>query len=315
MPLDPPIAALLQQMEANGATGGLMASGDITAARTLMAQMLGGLAMAELPTGVPDPTSIEIPSDAGPIPALVYRPTSEGPHATLVFLHGGGFALGDAASYDGQVRAIVAALDAVVVSVDYRLAPEHPFPAAVEDAVAATNWAGEHLAELGGRDDRLAVGGDSAGGNLSAVVAQARRDAGLPLAGQLLIYPITDPATDHPSLTENGEGYFLTRSDMTWFEQAYAGEQDIAAGLADVRAAPATGDLQGLAPAVVTTAGFDPLRDDGDAYARALEAAGVTVRHLENPSLIHGWLAMAPLSPAAREARDAALAAFKELLA
>ncbi|MDO9409164.1 alpha/beta hydrolase [Patulibacter sp.] len=315
MPLDPPIAALLQQMEANGAAGGLMAAGDIVAARTLMGQMLGGLAMAEAPTGVADPTSTEIPSDAGPIPALVYRPASEGPHATLVFLHGGGFALGDAASYDGQVRAIVAGLDAVVVSVDYRLAPEHPFPAAVEDAIAATNWAGEHLAELGGREDRLAVGGDSAGGNLSAVVAQARRDAGLPLAGQLLIYPVTDPATDFPSLTENGEGYFLTKADMTWFEQAYAGEQDIAAGLADVRASPATGDLQGLAPAVVTTAGFDPLRDDGDAYARALEAAGVTVRHLENPSLIHGWLAMAPLSPAAREARDAALTAFKDLLA
>jgi acetyl esterase len=315
MPLDPPIAALLQQMEANGASGGLMAAGDITAARTLMAQMMGGLAMAELPTGIPDPESVEIPSDAGVIPALVYRPATDGPHATLVFLHGGGFALGDAASYDGQVRAIAAGLDAVVVSVDYRLAPEHPFPAAVEDAIAATAWAGERLAELGGREDRLAVGGDSAGGNLSAVVAQARRDAGLPLAGQLLIYPVTDPATDYPSLTENGVGYFLTTADMTWFEQAYAGGQDIAAGLADVRAAPATGDLQGLAPAVVATAGFDPLRDDGDAYAKALEAAGVTVRHLENPSLIHGWLAMAPLSPAAREARDAALAAFKELLA
>jgi len=313
MPLDPPIAALLQQMKENGAAGGLMATGDLAAARTLMAQMLGGLAMAELPTDVPDPETIEIPSDAGPLPARVYRPATEGPHATLVFLHGGGFALGDAVSYDGQVKAIVAGADVVAVSVDYRLAPEHPFPAAVEDAIAATAWAGEHLDELGG-DDRLAVGGDSAGGNLSAVVAQARRDAGLPLAAQLLIYPITDPATTHPSQTENGEGYFLTASDMEWFEQAYAGEQDIAAGLADLRASPASGDLSGLAPAVVATAGFDPLRDDGDAYARALEAAGVTVRHLENPSLIHGWLAMAPLSPAAREARDAALAALKELL-
>jgi acetyl esterase len=313
MPLDPPIAALLNQMEASGASGGLMAGGDIGAARTLMAQMLGGLAMAEMPTGVPDPESIEIPSAAGPIPARVYRPTTDGPHATLVFLHGGGFALGDTASYDGQVRAITAGADVVVVSVDYRLAPEHPFPAAVEDAIAATAWAGEHLAELGG-DDRLAVGGDSAGGNLSAVVAQARRDAGLPLAAQLLIYPVTDPATTYPSHEENGEGYFLTASDMRWFEQAYAGEQDIAAGLADVRAAPASGSLEGLAPAVVATAGFDPLRDDGDAYARALAAAGVTVRHLENPSLIHGWLAMAPLSPAAREARDTALAALKDLL-
>jgi acetyl esterase len=315
MPLDPPIAALLQQMEANGASGGLMRSGDIGAARTLMAQLLGGLAMAELPTGVADPVKVEIPSDAGPISARVYRPATEGPHPTLVFLHGGGFALGDASSYDGQVRAITAGVDAVVVSVDYRLAPEHPFPAAAEDAIAATRWAGEHLAELGGREDRLAVGGDSAGGNLAAVVAQARRDAGLPLAAQLLIYPVTDPATTYPSQEENGEGYFLTNADMQWFEHAYAGEQDIAAGLADVRASPAKGNLEGLAPAVVATGGYDPLRDDGDAYARALQAAGVTVRHLENPSLIHGWLAMAPLSPASAQARADALAALKELLA
>lgn len=315
MPLDPPIAALLQQMAAAGASGGIMRDGDIAQARALMAQMMGGLAMAEVPTGITDPSPIEIPSDAGPIPARIYRPGTDGPHATLVFLHGGGFSLGDAASYDGQVRAITHGLDAVVVSVDYRLAPEHPFPAAVEDAIAATTWAGEHLAELGGREDRLAVGGDSAGGNLSAVVAQARRDAGLPLAAQWLIYPVTDPATTYPSHEENGEGYFLTAADMTWFEQAYAGGQDIAAGLADVRAAPATGDLTGLAPAVVATAGFDPLRDDGDAYARALEAAGGIVRHLENPTLIHGWLAMAPLSPASREARDTAIAALKDLLA
>lgn len=315
MPLDPPIAALLQQMEANGASGGLMSSGDVGAARTLMAQMLGGLAMAEQPTGVADPVEIQIPSDAGPIPALVYRPATDGPHATLVFIHGGGFALGDARSYDAQVRAITKAVDAVVVSIDYRLAPEHPFPAAVEDAIAATTWAGEHLGELGGREDRLAVGGDSAGGNLAAVVAQARRDAGLPLAAQLLIYPFTDPATTYPSQEENGEGYFLTASDMEWFEQAYAGEQDVASGLADPRAAPATASLEGLAPAVVATGGFDPLRDDGDAYAKALAAAGVTVRHLENPSLIHGWLAMAPLSPASAAAREDALAALKALLA
>ncbi|MGX6450275.1 alpha/beta hydrolase fold domain-containing protein, partial [Patulibacter sp. S7RM1-6] len=163
-------------------------------------------------------------------------------------------------------------------------------------------------------DDRLAVGGDSAGGNLAAVVAQARRDAGLPLAAQLLVYPVTDPGTAHPSLEENGEGYFLTKDDMLWFTQAYAGDRAIEEGLADVRASPRRGDLEGLAPAVVATAGYDPLRDDGDAYARALAEAGVTVRHLENPTLIHGWLAMAPLSPAAAKARDAAVGALRELL-
>jgi acetyl esterase len=314
MPLDPPIAALLDQMEANGAAGGLMGSGDIDAARALMTQMLTGLAMAEAPTEVGEPTEIQIPSDAGPIAARVYRPATEGPHATLAFFHGGGFALGTIASYDGQVKAITQALDAVVVSSEYRLAPEHPFPAAVEDAIAAATWVGAHLAELGGREDRFAVAGDSAGGNLAAVVAQQRRDAGLPLTAQLLFYPITDPGTKHPSLEEHGEGKLLTLSDMQWFEQAYAGDQDRETGLADPRASPALGDLAGLAPAVITTGGYDPLRDDGDAYARALEAAGVRVVHLENPSLIHGWLALAPLSPAAAEARASAVAALKDLL-
>jgi acetyl esterase len=315
MPVDPPLAALLDQMAANGASGGLMGSGDLGAARTLMTQMLTGLAMAEAPTDVGEPTEIQIPSDAGPIAARVYRPGTEGPHATLAFFHGGGFALGDVPSYDGQVKAITQALDAVVVSAEYRLAPEHPFPAAVDDAIAAATWTGEHLAELGGREDRFAVAGDSAGGNLAAVVAQQRRDAGLLLSAQLLFYPITDPGTKHPSLQEHGEGKLLTLSDMQWFEEAYAGDQDRETGLADPRAAPARGRLEGLAPAVITTGGFDPLRDDGDAYARALEAAGVRVAHLENPSLIHGWLALAPLSPAAAEARASAVAALKDLLA
>ncbi|WP_210495742.1 alpha/beta hydrolase [Patulibacter sp. SYSU D01012] len=312
MPVDPPIAALLQQLNAAGPAGGLLAQG-IDNARQLFGQMLAGLAMAEAPTGVADGTDIQIPSDAGPVPARVYRPGTEGPHPTLVFFHGGGFAIGDVAGYDGQVKAICKALDGVVVSVDYRLAPEHPFPAAVEDALAAATWAGEHLAELGG-DDRLAVGGDSAGGNLAAVVAQARRDAGLPLAAQMLIYPVTDSGTPHASLEENGEGYFLTKDDILWFTQAYAGDRPIEEGLTDVRASPRRGDLAGLAPAVVATAGYDPLRDDGDAYARALQEAGVTVRHLENPTLIHGWLAMAPLSAAAAQARDAAVGALRELL-
>lgn len=314
MPVDPPIAALLEQLKASGASSGLLGDGGVEQARTVLGQVLVGLGMAEAPTEVGDAEAIEIPSDAGPISARIYRPATDGPHPTLAFLHGGGFALGDIAGYDAQCRAICQAIDAVVVSIEYRLAPEHPFPAAVDDAIAATTWVGEHLAELGGREDRFAVGGDSAGGSLSAVVAQYRRDAGLPLAAQWLIYPVTDPGTEHPSLQENGDGYFLTGADIEWFTQAYAGELDIATGLDDPRASPARGNLEGLAPAVVATAGYDPLRDDGDAYARALAAAGVPVQHLENPTLIHGWLAMAPVSPAAAEARETALAALKALL-
>ncbi|MGX6447411.1 alpha/beta hydrolase [Patulibacter sp. S7RM1-6] len=309
MPVDPPIAALLQQLNAAGPAGGLLAQG-VDQARQLFGQMLAGLAMAEAPTGVEDGTALQIPSDAGPVPARVYRPGTDGPHPTLVFFHGGGFALGDVAGYDGQVKAICRALDGVVVSVDYRLAPEHAFPAAVDDALAATAWAGEHLDELGG-DDRLAVGGDSAGGNLAAVVALALRGVGAGLVHQALIYPVTDAAGvgATESYRAYGEGHFLTTRDMAYFVRSYAGDHDPA----DPRISPLRAeDLSGLPPATVITGECDPLRDEGEAYAERLRAAGVPVELRRYAGQVHPFVLLAGIVDDAVAARQLLSARLRE---
>lgn len=257
---------------------------------------------------------IEVPGGAGPRPARVYRPEHDGPLPTVLFLHGGGFVIGDLDTHDLACRTIATESRAVVVSVDYRLAPEHPFPAAVEDTLAAAAWMVERLDELGG-SDRTGVAGDSAGGNLAAVAAQHLRDTGHALTAQLLIYPATDMGAETESSRENAEGYFLDAATMAWFGDQYAGPGGAAGiDLTDPRLSPAHGDLAGLAPAVVVTAQFDPLRDDGDAYARALEAAGVPVHHRRFPGLIHGFVDMGRHSPAADAAVRETCHLFGELL-
>jgi acetyl esterase len=254
---------------------------------------------------------MEIAGAAGPLRARVYRPDAEGPLPTVVFIHGGGFVLGDVETHDNQCRTIANELGAVVLSTDYRRAPEAPFPAALDDALAATRWAAEHLDELGGDPARLAVAGDSAGGNLAAVVAQLACDTGPALAGQLLIYPGTDFVTRHPSQEENAEGYFLTLADMEWFADHYTGDAD----RSDPRLSPALStDLAGLPPAVIATAEYDPLRDQGNAYADALEAAGVPVVKRCYPGLIHGFFDLSALSPAAAAAVSEVCADFCALL-
>jgi acetyl esterase len=190
----------------------------------------------------------------------------------------------------------------VVVSLDYRLAPEHPFPAGFDDCLAATKWVAENIAELGGDGDRILVGGDSAGGNLSAAVAIAVRETGPRLAAQFLIYPGVDfdPEADYPSRAENAEGYFLTVEDMLWF-----GAQYIPEGIdsSDPRLSPIkTTDLSGVAPAVVGVAEFDPLRDEGLAYAKALADAGVEVTARRYDGMIHGFFGFTTYSPAAASA-------------
>ena len=257
---------------------------------------------------------IEVPGGAGPRPARVYRPEHDGPLPTVLFLHGGGFVIGDLDTHDLACRTIATESRAVVVSVDYRLAPEHPFPAAVEDTLAAADWMVGRLEELGG-SDRTGVAGDSAGGNLAAVAAQHLRDAGHDLTAQLLIYPATDMGAETESARENAEGYFLDAATMAWFGDQYAGPGGAdAVDLNDPRLSPAHGDLTGLAPAVVVTAQFDPLRDDGDAYARKLEAAGVPVHHRQFAGLIHGFVDMGRHSPAADEAVRETCRLFGELL-
>jgi acetyl esterase len=282
--VDPQIAALLERVnEAPPLDSGTPEEGR-AAFRTL--NMLAARVVPQVEVG-----SVSDVAD-GPVPMRRYRPDAD-PLGTLVFLHGGGFVIGDLDSYDAQCRTLCSRVGVTVVSVDYRLAPEHPFPAGADDALAAFDWV------LDNEDGPFVVGGDSAGGNLSAGVAQARRNR---LAAQLLIYPTTDFVTEHPSMDENGEGLFLTRADMDWFHGHYLGGDE--ALRSDPRASPALGDLQGLPPALIYTAQYDPLRDDGNAYAEALSAAGVKVVHRCFEGLIHGFFALGPLSSAAQAAVD-----------
>jgi acetyl esterase len=265
-------------------------------------------------------TDIKVAGGAGPIPARVYR-NSTATSPTVVFFHGGGWVAGDLETHDRQARNLAIETGAVVVSVDYRRPPETRFPGAFDDAFAAVRDVIGRIKEFGGDAKRVGVAGDSAGGNLAATVAIACREAGIKLAGQLLVYPVTDVVGNYadkkenahfPSREENAEGYFLSRAVMEWFCGHYL--EDKLHG-ADWRVSPLRAkDLEGVAPAVVTTAWFDPLRDEGAAYAKALEAAGVPVKYHEGPGLIHGYFGLGDASDAARTEAQRARADFRVLL-
>ncbi|MGV0645225.1 alpha/beta hydrolase [Mycolicibacterium sp. XJ2546] len=257
-----------------------------------------------------------IDGPAGPIPIRVYWPSeADGAAApVVVFLHGGGWSVGDLDTYDGTARTHAVGADAVVVSVDYRLAPEHRYPAAVEDAWAATQWVGQHAAELGADPARLAVAGDSAGGNLAAAMTQLARDTGGPaIAFQLLWYPSTTFDTTLPSFTENAEAPVLNLSACGGYTRWYIGDLDMSDPPATLVPARAE-DLSGLPPAYIAVAGHDPLRDDGARYAELLAAAGVPVELHNAETLVHGYLGYAGVVPAATEAMDRGLAALREVL-
>lgn len=247
----------------------------------------------------------------GGLRARIYRPDAEGTTPTVLFLHGGGFVIGDLDTHDDHARLVCNRTGSTVVSIDYRLAPEHPFPAGYEDCTRALDHVVDNVAALGGDATRIAVAGDSAGGNLSAATAQYARDHGIALKAQCLLYPSVDFTTDedtYPSRRENAEGYLLTAADMLWFREQYAPAQDHRASVID-------GDLDGLAPAIVATAEYDPLRDEGVAYAQRLEKAGVPTVAKTYPGLIHGFFGMGPLSKAAQAAVEDICADFRELLA
>lgn len=250
----------------------------------------------------------------GPIRIRIYWPSTDSVPPVLVFFHGGGFVVGDLDTHDGTCRQHAAGAGAVVVSVDYRLAPEHPYPAAVEDAWAATQWVAEHADELGADATRLAVAGDSAGGTLSAVVAQRARDAdGPPIAFQLLWYPSTLWDATLPSFAENAAAPVLDRAAIAAFSRWYAGEVDMSdppPGMAPGRAE----NLAGLPPTYIAVAGHDPLRDDGMRYGELLTAAGVPVEVHNAETLVHGYLGYAGVVPAATAALDRGLAALRETL-
>ena len=237
----------------------------------------------------------------GDLPARLYRPPGLAADAPLVvWFHGGGWVLGSPAQYDWVCTSIAQDAGALVVSVDYRMAPEHPAPAAPDDAIAATRWIAEHAAELGASGP-LVVAGDSAGGNLAALVAVAARDAGdLDLAGQALVYPGTDLTCSFPSIRELADAPILTREDIDAFRDHYlAGQVDAA----DPRVSPwFVDDLAGVAPALVQTAEHDPLRDEGTAYAERLAEAGVSMRHTRYVGVPHGFLSLPGICPPAHQA-------------
>jgi len=255
--------------------------------------------LAARPATNPEPPELQsvaplsIPAPHGAIPARVYRPMKlrdrDGLAPCLVFFHGGCFVIGDLDSHDVVCRKLAHEGELVVISVDYRLAPEHKFPAAFDDAITATAWISDNASTLGIDAARLCVGGDSAGGNLAAVVSLLARDAGTPaIAFQLLIYPASDQRCATPSHERNAQGYLLTRDAIKYFRGHYLpAERD----WLDWRASPLLAQSHaGLPPALVITAGYDPLRDEGSAYADKLRAAGVKVAYREYADMVHGFL-------------------------
>lgn len=311
MPLDPGIAMMLQELQARGMPA--MADGSPEQGRALL-RAVSGVGRLDRPT-VPPIAEIR-DQVVGGVLVRVYRPTVTLPAPTVVFFHGGGFVIGDLDTHDVAVRLLATDLGAVVVSVDYGLAPERPFPAAVDDAWAAFSDVAGLIGDFGGDPDRLVVAGDGAGANLAAGIAVRARDVGIPVAAQLLASPAVDPGGEHPSRSENAEGYLLTARDLDWFFELYTGTVAGSAAGRDAVADPRiallrAADLAGVAPAVVATAQYDPLRDEGIAYAAALEAAGVRVWHRTFPGLIHGFYGTPLPGPlAATHEIDAVLASF-----
>ncbi|HEX7131813.1 MAG TPA: alpha/beta hydrolase [Iamia sp.] len=311
MPVVPEIQALLDQLAAAPLA---MDEIDPPTMRVLYAALA---ATDGEPVVVGSATDVAVPGPAGAIPARIYRPDTRDAAPVLVWYHGGGWVIGNVETSDATARKLCQRAGVVVVSVDYRLAPEDPYPAATDDAWAALGWVAEHIGDHGGDATRLAVGGDSAGGNLAALVAIRARDEGGPvLRHQLLVYPATDLTMTHPSIEENGEGYFLTAATMRWFADHYLGADRSHGDPTTPAVSPLfVDDLAGVAPAQVLTAEFDPLRDEGDAYAARLAAAGVPVEHVPGPGLIHGFFAMGQISPDADKAASLAADRLRDALA
>lgn len=312
MALNPQVRALLDELESLG-------SPDLDQVTPLEARELSNAGMVlyggpgAQNVGTAD---IAIPGPAGEIRARVYTPPGgDSTRPIVVFFHGGGFVIGNIDTHDAVCRDLAVDSAALLVSIDYRLAPEHPFPAAVDDCFAALEWVHAHAGELGGDADRVAVAGDSAGGTLAAVVAMLSRDRqGPPVQFQLLVYPGVGVTEEQPSVRENGEGYLLTRRDIEWFMAHYLGPQGDSH---DPRFDPIYAkDLSGVAPAHVITCEFDPLRDGGRAYAQRLRESGVVVTEKCYDGLIHGAFSMQAVVPASRDMiRDAGRvlqAAFSE---
>jgi acetyl esterase len=293
----------------NNMPGPKMHELDAPTARQMFLAMkdVGDPAVGELGTLL----DLSIPGPAGDIPARLYDPrASREPGPAVVFFHGGGFVIGDLDSHGSFTAEMARVLDLPVIAVDYRLAPEFPWPAAPDDCEAAARWVASSPTELGRSITSLILSGDSAGGNLTIVTAAALRDqpAKVPVIAQLPFYPATDASKDYPSYSEFSDGYLLTRDSMEWFMAAYKSEGD------HIRSSPLLGDLAGMPPAVVVTASLDPIRDQGRAYAAALALAGVPVVFREAKGNIHGFITLRKAIPSSVGDVMGAFAALKDII-
>jgi acetyl esterase len=296
MPLDPQAKAFLDQAAASGAPPFNMMT---------VQQAREAIGVLFAPKGPREPVkSVEdrvINAGGVKLPVRIYTPEGKGPFPILVFFHGGGWVIGNCETHDTPCRALANGAGCIVVSVDYRLAPEHKFPIPAEDCYAATKWAALNAAGFGGDPKRIAVGGDSAGGNLAAAVAQMATDRGAPtLVFQLLLYPVTDCAYTTASYRTNAEGYLLTKDSMQWFWNHYLQNENDGQ---NPYASPLRGQrLSNLPPALVITAEFDPLRDEGEAYANKMKQAGVSVVHTDYKGMIHGFFSLTEIMDQGKQA-------------
>jgi acetyl esterase len=301
MPLDPQAKVLLDAF----ANAPVIPLNDDT-----LAEQRAAFGMLLMMAGEPPEMHAVADHDANGVPVRIYHPAGDPHLPVVVFLHGGGWTIGSVEQYDPVARQIAAASGAIVVAADYRLGPEHPFPAAIEDCWHALAWAAENAASFGGDPARLAVMGDSAGGNLAAVCAIQARDAGAPsLVVQVLVYPVTDCDFTTESYQQNGEGFLLSAEQMRWFFDCYCrGDVDPT----DWRISPLRArDVRGVAPALVITGEYDPLRDEGEAYARKLQDAGVRVVKHRYDGMIHGFFGVSAVFDASRDAIERSATALR----
>lgn len=306
MPLNPQAKAFLDQAAASGAPP--LNAMPIAEAR----QALNALFIPEQKEAIHKVEDRKIPGPGGhQIPLRIYIPEAKGQLPVLVFFHGGGWVLGDIESHDNVCRELANKAGCIVVSVDYRLAPEHKFPHAPEDCYAATKWVALNAASFGGDPARIAIGGDSAGGNLTAAVAQMAADRGAPgFVYQLLIYPVTNYAFDTPSYRENADGYLLTRDMMQWFWKQYlSNDEDGKNAYASPMQAR---EVRRVAPAFVITAEFDPLRDEGEAYGERLKKEGVPVEIKRYDGAIHGFFSFGHIMDQGKQAVADAAARLRQ---
>jgi acetyl esterase len=295
MSLDPVVEVLLGQL---AEAGGLPLNEMSPSEGRAMYQAMNADAVKQALTEVTD-------TDAAGVPVRIYRPSAQDNLACIVFYHGGGWVIGDLETHDGPCRRLANATGAVVVAVDYRLAPEHPFPAAQDDCYTATCWVADNAAALNIDASKIAVAGASAGGTLAAVVSLRARDGNGPkIAHQLLIYPATDAAMNTQSYSDNADGYMLTRESMAWFWQNYLGTDYLGTdNQTNPLASPLMAEsLANLPPATIITAEFDPLRDEGEAYGEKLKAAGNDAEIVREDGLIHGFISLVDGVPAADKA-------------